>query len=144
MSRPITFTPEEAQLLGALLMDQLAKDAKLSPPADQRMVWRLMVKLDRGLHEQDGLGDIWGGLPMWVRQILHTTYAPDQAPKKKPAPKAAARGAVSSAAKGSTGRKVSPHAPTKAVPPVTPRPGRTPKPLPVAGLPGKPRPEDLG
>ena len=86
MGKNVILTPDEARTITELLLEDLDNLGKGESADEKRRLWRLVVKLDKaeGANSWAGLGSV--ELPVWVRKLLHQTFAPDQvAPKKTPA-----------------------------------------------------------
>lgn len=96
--KTVTLNAEEVNTLYSLLEDAIQEGTHKEPSRDDRLRWRLYVKLHKGMgdgYHPTSLGD---ELPPWLWVILHKTFAPDPVPPK---PKVAA---VNRAAKKRRGR----------------------------------------
>ena len=109
MGKNVILTPDEARTVTELLLDDLDKLGKGKSEEGQRRLWRLVVKLDKaeGTDSWAGLGSV--ELPVWVRKLLHQTFAPDQVePKKTPAPAHKSYTPPTGAKKPAAGKKTPP------------------------------------
>lgn len=107
----IYLTAREAQVVEDALDEYLTEDQSGGSEEDRQIAFRLLVKLDKRGGPHIGAGMLVD-LPYWIRQILHRTFAPDQAPAKKAAPKAPHAGAGAASAAGT--KKPAPSTPATA------------------------------
>lgn len=128
----VTLSAAEADTIYYLVDEKLANRREGTPDEQDRALWRLLIKLDKTVGGEYRPMTMLNELPAVVRNILHQTFAPVQAPPK---PKAAVvKSAAKKAKRGVPKRKPAaapkPHSP--GVKDASPATGSSHIPTPVA------------